>query len=112
MNRTIPYIIILILILLLLLNKKCESKRSEKFKENIEKLENERDNIKSKNIFLIKNIDSLSKLIEDKNLKIISFNKKIDSLKTKRNEVPNNVSNLDERELDSILTNYRSPKRD
>ena len=106
------YLIIIGLIILIVLNKNCESKRSKKFKENIEKLEKQRDSIKSKNIFLIKNIDSLNNLIEDKELKIVIFNKKIDSLKTKRNEVPINVSNMDELELDSILTNYRAPKRD
>lgn len=105
------WIIIIVIVLGVVVDKYFQNKQEDKFKEKIETLEKERDSIKKQRLLYHLEIDSINNIIKSKNKKIESLTIKVDSLSKKRHEALNNVYNYDDAKLDSILTNYRHPKR-
>lgn len=105
------WITIIVIVLGVVVDKYFQNKQEDKFKEKIETLEKERDSIKKQRLLYYLEIDSINNTIKSKNKKIDSLTIKVDSLTKKRYEVPDNVRNYDDVKLDSILTNYRHPKR-
>lgn len=103
--------IIIVISIGIIVDKYLQDKQEDKFKEKIEGLEKERDSIKKQRLLYHLKIDSINGIIILKNKKIDSLNIKVDSLTKKRYEVPNNVHNYNDAKLDSILSNYRHPKR-
>src|SRR5690606_5036871 len=105
------WIAIIVIVLGIVVDKYFQNKQEDRFKEKIEALEKERDSIKKQRLLYYLEIDSINNIIKSKDKKIDSLIIKVDSLTKKRHEIPDNVRNYDDAKLDSILANYRHPKR-
>lgn len=105
------WVIIISLVAYIIMSILFEKRTTEAFEKTIEKLEKERDSLRNQKYVYESINDSLEK---EKNIikgNIDSLKTQIDSLKKPRYEIRSIISDMDERKLDSILTNYRSPKR-
>lgn len=80
-------------------------------KAEITDLEKERDCIQKEYDLLQLKSDSLSTKIIKEEQTAQNLLRLIYKLKSKADEVPNIVSDYDEQQLDSVLSNYRHPKR-
>ena len=108
MKLNIWYIIILAFILFAIV-RQCEGNNTKKFRERINKLEQQNDSLRKDSELKLSIINNLNDTIKIKESLLSMYELKVDSLKRKRNEIPDIVDNYNDFALDSILTNYRHP---
>lgn len=103
-----PYYIITALLIAFILFEQCSSNRKEKaFQEKISRLQKQNDSLMADTQKKLLQINSLNDSITIKETRISLYESRLDSLKTKRNEIPNIVDGYNDAILDSILTNHR-----
>lgn len=81
----------------------------KEFKEKIETLEKQRDSLKADTAKKLLMIEVLTDSIIKKEADLFKLKSKSDSIKNERNEIPDIILSFGDRELDSILSNYRHP---
>lgn len=108
--KNIIYIVIGFVILFAIL-RQCEGDNYKKFRDKINKLEKQNDSLIKDTQLKIIQISKLNDSIKIKESLLHYYELQIDSLKKKRNEIPKTVDNLNDVQLDSILSNYRHPNR-
>ena len=99
------------IIIIIVLTKQCEDYNSKVFRNKINALEIEVDSLKKVNDSVSNRIKFYSKKAKQQEQISESLIQKIESNYKKQDEILNDVRDYDERELDSILTNYRHIER-